>query len=207
MTNDVGPEYEMQIALTGFEQINRYWDKTNNIYTAKILPGEYYVTIHDEMVTTVLGSCISACIRDKVFGIGGMNHFMLPEEGSGQVSASARYGNHAMEQLINEILKSGGKRKNLEVKLFGGGQILENMTDIGMRNIRFVKQYIKTEGLVCVSEDLSDIYPRKVNYYPASGKVRMKKLRALHNNTIVNREFEYKEDIAAKPQQGDVELF
>ena len=105
-------------SLPGFENINRYWDRRTDIVAAKILPGEYYVTTDDEMITTVLGSCISACILDKVLGIGGMNHFMLPETTEERlldgvesvVEIATRYGNFAMEHLINTILVNGGKR-------------------------------------------------------------------------------------------------
>lgn len=202
-------------ALSGFEGINRYWDRTNNCYAAKILPGEFYVTTHAEVITTVLGSCVSACIRDPIFGIGGMNHFMLPidMDGSGRwagretIGLATRYGNHAMEQLINEILKNGGSRKNLEVKIFGGGRILAQMTDVGMRNIRFSREYIRTEALKLLSEDVGDIYPRKVLYFPNTGLVRVKKLRSLHNNTIVRREIKYMHDIEDHPASGEVELF
>ncbi|NOY62522.1 MAG: chemoreceptor glutamine deamidase CheD [Gammaproteobacteria bacterium] len=201
--------------LPGFEHVNRYWDKTHNSHAAKILPGEYYVTLRDEVIVTVLGSCISACIRDSVFGVGGMNHFMLPtgEEGIGRsgwnrdVSDSTRYGNFAMEKLVNDIMKNGGRRNNLEVKIFGGGKVLAQMTGVGERNIHFVKEYIKTEGLRLVSEDVGDIYPRKVYYFPASGKVRLKKLRASHNNTIAAREKAYKEELVTEPISGDIELF
>jgi chemotaxis protein CheD len=199
----------------GFEKINRYWDRTNEIVAAKILPGEYYVTAKDEMVTTVLGSCVSACIRDKKLGVGGMNHFMLPLDSAGtgwsgasdMVSAATRYGNFAMEHMINDILKQGALRKNLEVKVFGGGQIISSMTDIGRKNIEFVLAYIEQEGLVLASQDLGDIYPRKVNYYPKTGRVKVKKLRHMHNDTIVRRERSYKHDIEAQPVAGEIELF
>lgn len=200
-------------ALRGFSDINRYWDKYHKIYAAKILPGEYYVTMHGEMIVTVLGSCISACIRDKVFGVGGMNHFMLPvgeEGGSSNVtwnSAATRYGNFAMEALINDILKNGGRRENLEVKVFGGGMILEHMTDIGKKNINFVREFIKTEGFSLLAEDLGDIYPRKVHYFPQTGKILMKKLRSMHNNTIVDRETSYLDSLESKPVEGEIDLF
>lgn len=201
--------------IPGFQNIKRYWDNINNIITAKLLPGEYYVTNEDEMITTVLGSCISACIRDKVSGIGGMNHFMLPEttqarldEGRESVVGNAtRYGNYAMEHLINTILSNGGKRKNLEIKVFGGGKIIQNMGDVGQKNIRFVLDYIDTEGLLLLSQDLGDIYPRKVNFYPKTGRVRMKKIQDIHNNTIVSRENQYRRTIKDIPVEGDVELF
>ncbi|VAW95212.1 Chemotaxis protein CheD, partial [hydrothermal vent metagenome] len=153
-------------ALRGFGHVKRYWNKNSNKITAQILPGELYVTKIDEMITTVLGSCISACVRDSYSGIGGMNHFMLPASKNMNITdgSAARYGNFAMEQLINEILKNGGQRKNLEVKLFGGGQVLAHMTDVGKRNIDFALEYLQLEGLKLIAEDLGDRYPRKVQY-------------------------------------------
>ena len=203
----------LPLALPGFEHINRYWDMTNARYAAKILPGEFYVTKHDEVIVTVLGSCVSACIRDSVAGIGGMNHFMLPVTAKLAVDAncslglSTRYGNYAMEHLINEIIKNGGSRRNLEVKVFGGGKILAQMTDIGDKNASFVHAFIRTEGLRLLGEDLGDIYPRKVHYYPNSGKVRVKKLRSLHNDTITARERAYMRQIEVEQTKSDIELF
>jgi len=199
--------------IKGFEQINRYWDKTHELYVAKILPGEYYVTAANEAIVTVLGSCVSACIRDNVFGIGGMNHFMLPiqneddRRAASRFGAAERYGNVAMEHLINEILKNGGRRENLEVKIFGGGKILQEMTDIGDSNIRFIREYLKTEGFLITAEDLGDICPRKVMYFPQTGKVKLKKLRSLHNTTVVERETQYLEGLQRKPKVGEVDLF
>lgn len=206
---------ELPPALSGFEGVKRYWDRSNDVVAAKILPGEYYVTTQDEMVTTVLGSCVSACIRDRVFGVGGMNHFMLPLDTTGEgwsgssdlLSSATRYGNFAMEHMINDILKNGGRRKNLEAKVFGGGQIIATMTDVGRKNIDFVLSYLEQEGLAIASQDLGDIYPRKVNYYPASGRVRVKRLRHLHNDTIVRREQSYRHELEEQPVEGDIELF
>jgi chemotaxis protein CheD len=202
-------------AFKGFETINRYWDKLHNSFAAKILPGEYYVTLQDEVIVTVLGSCVSACIRDRIFGIGGMNHFMLPHTqsdlshhvGAGPSTNASRYGSYAMEMLINDILKHGGRRDNLEVKIFGGGKILQNMTNVGLRNIQFVEEYIRLEGIPLINEDTGDIYPRKVVYHPNSGKVKVKKLRSLHNDTLIKREEEYQHTIEEKPAAGNIELF
>ena len=199
--------------LPGFGHIGRYWDDTRGMIAAKLLPGEYYVTRVEETIVTVLGSCVSACIRDTVFGIGGMNHIMLPmsqSEGSWEqlgATTSARYGNFAMEQLINEILKHGGKRHNLEAKIFGGGRILAHMTDIGRKNIEFVEMYLLTDAIHVTARDLGDIYPRKVYYTPATGKASVKKLRSLHNSTIAEREANYLTQIRQKPVTGDVTLF
>ncbi len=172
------------------------------------------MTTREEMITTVLGSCVSACIRDRKFGVGGMNHFMLPEstgsadhwQGTG-VAAATRYGSFAMEHMINDILKLGGLRKNLEVKVFGGGRIMANMTNIGLHNIDFVREYIVAEGLALVVEDLGDIFPRKVNYFPATGRARVKKLRSMHNDTIVRREESYMHDLEEQPVESEVEIF
>lgn len=209
------PEGRKPKVLQGFEHINRYWDKLQGVYAAKILPGEYYVTLNGEAIVTVLGSCVSACIRDRLSGVGGMNHFMLPIQSSSSAggwsasspNAATRYGNFAMEHMINSILKNGGRRENLEVKVFGGGRILANMTDVGLENISFVRDYLRTEGLKVLAEDLGDIHPRKVYYFPASGKVRIRKLRSLHNKTIYERETAYMKDLDQKPIEGDIELF
>jgi chemotaxis protein CheD len=202
-------------SLSGFEQINRYWDNEHEIIAAKILPGEYYVTKANELITTVLGSCVAACIRDKETGVGGMNHFMLPQtsaeklkQGNEAVLGNAtRYGNFAMEHLINTILSNGGKRKNLELKVFGGGKIIPTLSDIGLKNIEFILEYIDTEGLLLLSQDLGDIYPRKIVYFPQTGKVRMKKIQDLHNDTIIKREMQYFNKIKDEPVEGEVELF
>lgn len=199
--------------LTGFEHVKRTWKEVLETYVARILPGEYYVTNADEGISTTLGSCIAACIRDRVTGIGGMNHFMLPAgdnitpgKHSG-VGTAARYGSYAMEYLINGIMRNGGQRKNLEVKIFGGGRIMEKMTDVGQRNIAFVREYLKLEGLSVVSEDVGDIYPRMVIYFPASGRVKLKRLRSLHNNVIADQEIRYLDSVVIKPVAGAVELF
>lgn len=207
------PPSRLPLVLPGFENIKRAWHSTYETVASRILPGEYFVTMHDEAVYTTLGSCISACIRDRVSGIGGMNHFMLPVSVSKESwkatdnSASTRYGNFAMEHLINDILKNGGKRQNLEAKIFGGGRIIANMTDVGMRNIAFARDYLETEGLKITSEDVGDTFPRMVVYFPATGKVRVKRLRSLHNNIIVEQESIYLQTIEKKPVSGDIELF
>ena len=205
----------LPLALPGFEHIRRAWHNAYEAFAARLNPGEYYVTACDEGIYTTLGSCISACIRDRVNGVGGMNHFMLPASATADaegwkatsLSESTRYGNFAMEHLINEILKNGGKRQNLEVKVFGGGRVMKGMTDIGMRNITFAHDYLKTEGLKIVSEDVGDVFPRMVVYFPATGKVKVKRLRTLHTNVIVEQETKYLETIVAKPVGGEIELF
>jgi chemotaxis protein CheD len=202
-------------AVSGFDKIQRYWDPALDHWNAKILPGEYYVTRNEEAITTVLVSCISACIRDPSAQVGGMNHFMLPEDGSSGsgnrwldpvAGLATRYGSHAMESLINELLKLGASRARFEVKLFGAGRILASVTDVGARNIEFVHNYLRTEGLRCIAEDLGDIYPRRIAYFPATGKVKVRRLRPLEATAIAEAERKYMSDIGAK-DGGDVELF
>lgn len=197
--------------LPQFKHINRYWDREHQHWSAKILPGEYYVTLSPhEAIATTLGSCVSACIRDSRIGIGGMNHFMLPIQTNPDtdwMNLATRYGSYAMEHLINDILKAGGERRHLEVKLSGGGKIMANMTDVGLRNIEFIRHYIHVEGMSLISEDLGDIYPRKVLYYPNTGVMKVKKLRRLHNDTLIRRERTYRTELEVQPDAGDVELF
>lgn len=191
---------------------NVYYDRTFDCDAAKILPGEYYFTAKDMLIVTVLGSCVSACIRDRVTGLGGMNHFMLPDGGSdpnSPISASARYGTYAMEILINDLLKSGARRENLEAKVFGGGAVLKGFTaiNVGERNAAFVLSFLRNEKIRIVAEDLNDIYPRKVYFFPRTGKVLVKKLMQSHNDTLAKREIEYASRLKKQPVAGEIELF
>lgn len=203
------------MAEHGYEETlspHLYFDREHNTEAAKILPGEYYATGREMVLVTVLGSCVCACIRDKVSGIGGMNHFMLPDSGQDRgnpLGESARYGIYAMEILINQLLKMGAKRSNFEAKVFGGGSVLRGFTvaNVGERNAEFVLQFLKTEKIAVAAQDLLDIYPRKVYYFPHTGLVRVKKLKQVHNDTIVNRETAYKTRLHYSKLEGDVELF
>jgi chemotaxis protein CheD len=205
----------MPDVLPGFESIQRSWDAQNECWSAKILPGEYFVTRADEAITTVLGSCISACIRDPAIRVGGMNHFMLPEDSTGGTSAwiskdagaSTRYGSFAMESLINGLLKLGAKRERFEVKLFGGGRILAAGTDVGASNIAFVRNFLALEKMPVIAADVGEIYPRRVLYFPATGRVRLKRLRALDGQSIALRERQFVTKLREQTTDNDVELF
>lgn len=194
---------------------NRYYDRHFEREAVKILPGEYFATKSDTLIVTVLGSCVSACIRDRVNGIAGMNHFLLPNDGSGQdniLSESARYGAYAMEILINHLIKLGARREYLEAKVFGGGNVLKGFTtiNVGERNAEFVLDYLKLERIPVVAQDLLDVYPRKVYFFPDSGQVLIRKIKNLHNNTIIDRESAYRMQLRKKPErthEQDVELF
>jgi chemotaxis protein CheD len=203
------------VPLPGFENFRRHWDPLHRSQMVKILPGQFYVTRQQETLETTLGSCVSACIRDASLGLGGMNHFMLPlnsrdldAEDSHPWSIAARYGNYAMELLINAIIRNGGDRRNLEVKVFGGGKILAHMKqDIGRLNIDFIREYIKMEELHVLAEDLGGCHPRKVLYYPATGKARVKRLKPLVGATIARREAHYRSGLTSNDISGGVELF
>lgn len=189
---------------------NRYHDRNFGVDAAKIMPGEYFVSDSGMLLVTVLGSCVAACIRDIDAGIGGMNHFMLPDEGGRDIlSSSARYGTYAMEVLINQLLKLGARRHHLEAKVFGGGAVLASLTssNVGVRNAEFVLDYLKTEKIPVVAKDLLDSYPRKVYYFSQTGRVLVKKLHRVHNETLFSRERDYKERLASAKVEGDVELF
>jgi chemotaxis protein CheD len=189
---------------------NVYYDRTFDCDAAKILPGEYYYTGREMLIVTVLGSCVSACIRDRTTGLGGMNHFMLPDGGdSGPVSASMRYGTYAMEVLINDLLKAGARREHLEAKVFGGGAVLRGFTamNVGERNAAFVTSFLKTEKIPVLAEDLNDIHPRKVYFFPRTGKVLVKKLMSTHNDTLAKRELDYASRLKVEPVGGEIDLF
>ena len=208
------PTVALTPALAGFEQLHRFWEPRTGHWTARLLPGEYYVTRANEAILTVLGSCISACVRDPQLGIGGMNHFMLPEEAGDRnnswldpkLGLATRYGSYAMESLLNQLLKLGASRSRLEVKIFGGGRILSSMTDIGQRNIDFVLEYARLEGLRLSAQDVGGMQPRKIVYYPADGKVRVRRLNSVSHN-IADRERDYMHKLHGQNDGGEVELF
>lgn len=192
---------------------NLYFDRTFNCEAVKITPGEYYFTNKNMAIVTVLGSCISACISDVKNGIGGMNHYMLPDSAlhskDDPLSEMMRYGSYAMEILINEILKNGGQRENLEAKIFGGGNVLHgfNALNIGERNAAFVRHYLKQEGIRITGEDLVDSYSRKVYFFPRTAEVFVKKIKIASNQQLIKREQRYVDYINGKNIAGDVELF
>ena len=133
--------------------------------------GEHYVTCDpDVMLTTILGSCVAMCLRDPSTGVGGMNHFLLPEGPSSGIDAGRRYGAYAMEVLINDCLKSGARRDRLEAKLFGGGRMFDTLKDVGVANADFAEKFLRDEGIAMVGGSLRGIGGRRVQYWPATGR-------------------------------------
>jgi chemotaxis protein CheD len=174
----------------------------------KVLPGEYFVSTEDLVIMTVLGSCISACIWDGRIRAGGMNHFMLPDGDS--VDGFGRYGSYAMELLINELLKKGARRESMQAKVFGGAAVMAGFTtmNVGERNTKFVLDYLATERIPVVSQDVLDIHPRKVCFFPVTGKVLVKRLAHSHPETLAVEERKGNAATVAKATSGgSVDLF
>lgn len=174
----------------------------------KVLPGEYFVSSEELIIMTVLGSCISACIWDGKVRAGGMNHFMLPDGDS--VDGFGRYGSYAMELLINEMLKKGARRESMQAKVFGGAQVMAGFTtmNVGERNTKFVLDYLATERIPVVSQDVLDIHPRKVCFFPTTGKALVKRLAHSHPETLAVEERKGSAVSVAKATAGgSVDLF
>lgn len=170
-----------------------YFDREFGLATVKLLPGEYYVTSEDMVLTTVLGSCVSACLRDNVSGIGGMNHFMLPDTADPLFfgpAAAMRYGAHAMQVLLSEVIRAGARRERLEAKVFGGGAVLASMTllNIGERNADFVLRYLLAERIRIAAQDLRGKLPRRINFFPLTGRVTVRKLRQQDDAMLVQHQ-------------------
>jgi chemotaxis protein CheD len=174
----------------------------------KVLPGEYFVSGDDLVIMTVLGSCIAACIWDGRARLGGMNHFMLPDGDT--ADGSGRYGSFAMEVLINEMLKLGARRETMQAKIFGGAQVMAGFTsmNVGERNTKFVIEYLATERIPVVSQDVLDIHPRKVCFFPVTGKALVKRLAHSHPETLAVEERRGNAATLARSNAGgSVDLF
>ncbi|MFT6270272.1 MAG: chemotaxis protein CheD [Alphaproteobacteria bacterium] len=190
---------------------NRYLDSNFKTEAVKILPGEYFATNDSTMIVTVLGSCVSVCLRDPITRVAGMNHFLLPanKDEVNFNSDSARYGVYAMEVLINHLMKLGASRHRLQAKIFGGGNVLKQlkMNGVGEQNSAFVQEYLAAEKITVVAQDLLGEFPRKVYFFPMTGEVKVRKLKSIHNTTILDRESEYRVKVGQTSTAGDVDLF
>ena len=188
---------------------NFYFDQRLNIEAVKLLPGEYFVTSRNMVLSTVLGSCVSACIYDNQSWVGGMNHFMLPkrENSQGLQVECARFGGYAMDILIRELLRNGARKENLVAKVFGGGNVQRAMVTsmIGIQNSKFVKKYLEEREIPVLAADLEGNCPRKIHFFPKNGRVLQKKLYVTHNDTIVEREQNYRRLLLSVVQPGACE--
>jgi chemotaxis protein CheD len=190
----------------------RYFDREFQVEAVKILPGQYYAASGQGAITTVLGSCVSTCLWDPVRRVAGMNHFMLPGDtatASSPWAASARLGVYAMELLINDMLRIGADRTRLVAKVFGGAKLLAGFDklDVGAKNCEFVLDFLREEGIRLIGQDLRDVCPRKVHFFPSTGKVQLKRLQLLPNDIVQRHEQEYLSRLAYKAGGGDIEIF
>ena len=175
------------VGAPGAVASHHYFDRDVGLMAVKLLPSEYYVTSSDTVLSTVLGSCVAACLHDREAGVAGMNHFMLPDDGEAGPGAprrdateSMRYGAYAMDVLIRELVRVGARRERLQAKVFGGGAVLANMTtlNIGDRNADFVLRYLRNERIEVAAQDLRGPHARRVCFLPSTGKAIVRKLRA-----------------------------
>ncbi|APD92764.1 chemotaxis protein CheD [Alteromonas mediterranea] len=203
------------MASCNFEAPISYYDKRFATDAVKLLPGQYFVTTQNKMLVTVLGSCVAACLFDPVSGIGGMNHFMLPsvnktaEEFDKMQGMAAKYGVHAMELLINDLVKAGASKKRIKAKIFGGGKVVPSFVqnDVGRFNAEFVTQFLNTERIPILASDLCDTYARKIYFFPSDGNVLMKRIHELNNATIIERESQHRWELSTRAPSGSVDLF
>jgi chemotaxis protein CheD len=189
----------------------KFFDSADSNWMVKVFPGEYFVTSKpDEVLVTVLGSCVAACIRDPQRRIGGMNHFMLPHSKGGNWGGdmqSTRFGNFAMEKLINELMKAGCSRSSLEIKVFGGGNVTDTQNAIGTENCRFIMRYLESEGLRCSVQDLGGLLPRRIHYYPETGRVIRRLLGSGESKAVAREETEYVSRLSTRTMAGEIQLF
>jgi chemotaxis protein CheD len=179
-----------------------------------VAPGDQYVTDNpNEVIVTLLGSCVSACARDTITGVGGMNHFLLPSSDSHDLSRGTdeamRFGDYAMESLLNAIYRKGGQRGRIEFKIFGGARVLggSTMLKIGEQNIGFVEKFLKTEGFPIVARSVGGTAPRRLRFHPATGRAFVQELDRSSAQTVTREEEDYRNRIARVAPAGDVEFF
>ena len=197
----------MRTAARYDEAPRRWKNPADGSWHIQITQGGSYVTVDpDEVLTTVLGSCIAACIRDSASGVGGMNHFLLAH-GSGSDRDATRYGVNAMEVLINGILARGGVRGRLQAKLFGGANVIAGLSDVGSANAAFAERFLADEGIALVGGDVGGASPRRVQYWPASGRVRQRVLPAAGGASLVARELAAASQNMGRQKEGGLELF
>lgn len=202
--------------MTGLNQpapstARTYWDAKIESKATIVLPGDHFVLDEPEIaIVTLLGSCVAACIRDAANGVGGLNHFLLPEENSdGPASGSARYGTNAMEVLINDILKRGGRKDRLEAKVFGGANVIDTAATetVGDRNCKFVLDYLRRENIKVAASDLGGMRARRVFFFPATGRVSVLRLEPSDQRNVREQEVKLQAKVKATLGAGGVELF
>ena len=169
-----------------------------------IVQGEYHVSDDPSVVfATILGSCVSACVRDPDLKIGGMNHFLLPGVETGARAQDCERANvHLMELLINGLMRKGAQRERLEAKLFGGARMMRGLSDIGSKNAEFAKNFLKYEGIRLVGGDTGGMLGRRLQFWPVSGRARQGYIASALEETKVAAAV-----LSTRPAYGAVDLF
>ena len=189
-----------------------YFDGASQVEPVRILPGQYHAARGAGSIATVLGSCVATCLWDPVERIGGMNHFMLPgkaEAAASPMAVSARFGVYAMEVLINRMVHLGADRRRLVAKVFGGARVLQGFDtlDVGALNSRFVLAFLREEDIPVRAQDLLGDSPRKLHFFPDTGKVQLRRLRLEHGDAVQRQDRDYLDRLARGQDAGDIELF
>ncbi|WP_456295062.1 chemotaxis protein CheD [Vibrio sp. AK197] len=197
---------------------SRFQHPVKDVTMVKLQPGGIYCTEQAEIICTGLGSCVSACIWDDEIALGGMNHFLLPFDNINQqlhwhpdqaATVPSRYGAHAMEMLINYLIAKGASRQRLQVKLFGGAEMMGRYSKIGEKNVEFILDYVERESLNVVSQDLGGLDPRKIMFDPTSGRAWLKRIPFSEVHLIKQQELHYASELERQAQlpTDNVELF
>jgi chemotaxis protein CheD len=172
------------------DSVHRYRDTRFDAMAVKVMAGEHYITRQpEEMLVALLGSSLAVCIRDPIARLGGMSHFLLPVQSSGPRDVvSLRFGERTMERLIDDLEEAGAERQRFEIKLFGGGNLPDGVDNLGHRTADFVELYMKAVGLPVVAHQLRGELPRRIHYFPVTGRVFVLKLRRTDDRQIAQRE-------------------
>ena len=197
----------MEVAI----KTQRFYDQRISRETTFVLPGEHFISADENTpISTLLGSCVAACIRDTISLAGGLNHFLLPESLESSIEThSSRYGVYAMEILINDLLKQGAKKENLEAKIFGGANIISTSFSetIGDQNGNFVKNYLNSEGIPILAQDLGGLNARRIYFYPETGRVSVLRIEPSNILELSKEELELRQRVRKQTLSGEIELF
>lgn len=204
----------MALSPTSPPPARRSFQDSTGATLVNVAPGDHYVTDDpNEVVVTLLGSCVAACARDTLTGVGGLNHFLLPTSDAHDLSQGGdeamRFGDFAMEKLLNTIYRRGGQRGRIEFKIFGGARVLggNSMLKIGEQNIAFVENFLRTEGFPIVARSVGGTAPRRLRFHPATGRAFVQELDRTSAATVTTQEENYRKTIERRAPAGDVEFF
>jgi chemotaxis protein CheD len=174
----------------------------------RIYIGEVVASAQPLLLQTLLGSCVAVCLRDPIAFVGGMNHILMPGRCDGD-GLPSRCGVHAMELLINAIMKEGGDRRRLEAKVFGGGNVVPSLQSptVGELNAIFIRDFLATERIPLVAQRLGGTKPVQVTFRTDTGRATVHTVDGSRLPTILNAEDDYRRNFARAGSGGEVTLF